>query len=49
VQYFSAEQEFSEMATNRPPVPSNIHYDAKLWSFVKSHAQDGDLWWNVAR
>lgn len=49
VQYFSAEQEFSEMATTRPPVPSNVHYDAKLWSFVKNHAQDGDLWWNVAR
>lgn len=49
VQYFSAEEEFSEMATNRPPVPSNIHYDAKLWSFVKDHAQNGDLWWNVAR
>lgn len=49
VQYFSAEEEFCEMAASRPPVPSNIHYDAKLWSFVKSHAQDGDLWWNVAR
>jgi hypothetical protein len=49
VRYFSAEEDFSERAANRPPLPSNIHYDAKLWSFVKGHAQDGDLWWNVAR
>lgn len=49
VRYFSAEEEFSERAASRPPLPSNIHYDAKLWSFVKNHAQDGDLWWNVAR
>jgi len=49
VTYFSAEEDFQEMAAHRPPLPSNIHYDAKLWSFVKNHARDGDLWWNVAR
>jgi hypothetical protein len=49
VQYFSAAFEFSEQAKNLPPVPSNLHYDAKLWSFVQEHAKDGDLWWNVAR
>lgn len=49
VSYFSAEQEFKDRATALPPVPSNLHYDAKLWAFVQSFAEDGDLWWNVAR
>ncbi len=45
----SATQKFSERCEQEPPIPSNIHYDAKVWSFLKRHAQDGDLWWNVAR
>lgn len=32
-----------------PPVPSNVHYDAKLWRFLWAEAQDGDVWWNIAR
>ncbi len=38
---------FSEPARLPPEIPSNIHYDAKLWQFLKQHAEDGDLWWNV--
>lgn len=49
VKYFSAAEAFAERAAKRPPMPSNIHYDAKLWAFVKDHAENGDLWWNVAR
>lgn len=49
VQYFAAPETFAEQAKRPPPLPSNIHYDAKLWAFVNELAQDGDLWWNVAR
>ena len=31
-----------------PPVPSAAHYDAKVWRYVLQHAEDGDLFWNVA-
>lgn len=47
--YFSVPELFREKATRLPPVPSNLHYDAKLWSFIKNHRSRGDLWWNVAR
>ena len=40
---------FSEPATVAAPVPSNAHYDAKLWAQISSHGRDGDVWWNVAR
>jgi len=49
VRHYSAAQEFKERAGRLPPVPSNLHYDAKLWAVLESHAGDGDLWWNVAR
>ena len=49
IQYFAAEEEFAEAARNLPPIPSNVHYDAKLWRFLQQHASHGDLWWNVAR
>lgn len=47
VTLFSASQAFAEEAYERPSIPSNIHYDAKLWSFIRQHGQDGDVWWNV--
>jgi hypothetical protein len=40
---------FAQQCADRPPIPANAHYDAKLWAFVKQHGSDGDLWWNVAR
>lgn len=49
ITYYSAREKFHEPARRWPPLPSNIHYDAKLWPFLWEQAQDGDLWWNVAR
>lgn len=49
IQYYSAKEEFREKARQPPPIPSNIHYDAKIWALVSEYAKDGDLWWNVAR
>lgn len=40
---------FAQQCADTPPIPANTHYDAKLWSLIKKHATDGDLWWNVAR
>lgn len=47
--YYSAQENFPERAERPPPIPSNLHYDAKIWAFVSELARDGDLWWNVAR
>jgi len=47
--YFSARDHFATPCENLPPIPSNVHYDAKVWSFLLDHAEPGDLWWNVAR
>lgn len=49
IQLFSAKERFQEKASYPPPIPSNLHYDAKIWAFVAELAEDGDLWWNVAR
>jgi len=49
VQLMKAEESFREKSRTLPPVPSNIHYDAKLWSWIRRHGEDGDVWWNVAR
>lgn len=45
----AAAEPFSRVAVTPPPVPSNAHYDAKLWAFLLAEGQDGDVWWNVAR
>ena len=49
VRVHSAEERFAQPARLAAPVPSNRYYDAKLWRFVSDHAEDGDVWWNVAR
>lgn len=49
VRLLSAPEEFPEPAGVPPPLPSNVHYDAKLWRFLQAGAASGDLWWNVAR
>ena len=49
VRLFSAPEGFPERAEVPPPLPSNVHYDAKLWRFLREGAASGDLWWNVAR
>jgi hypothetical protein len=40
---------FHEQAEETPPCPSNRHYDAKLWQFIRARGAHGDVWWNVAR
>lgn len=40
---------FCEPCADQPPIPANVHYDAKLWALLRHHGTDGDLWWNVAR
>ncbi len=49
LQLSRAPQKFHQKASNLPPVPSNLYYDAKLWTFLENEGQNGDLWWNVAR
>jgi hypothetical protein len=49
VKIISAAVPFLEAAPLLPPIPSNTHYDAKLWAPISFNADDGDVWWNVAR
>lgn len=49
VEYFEAPMLFHEEANEIPDIPSNLFYDAKLWSFIKTYGALGDVWWNVAR
>lgn len=34
-------------AQERPPFPSSVYYDAKVWSFIRERASRGALFWNV--
>jgi hypothetical protein len=45
---WTAPEAFDDAADDPPPFPSCANYDAKLWRFVKAHATDGALVWNVA-
>ena len=47
--YQTAPESFNEACEHMPEIPSNLHYDAKLWRFLSAEGEDGDLWWNVAR
>ena len=49
IQYFTTREAYHERSKRLPPIPSNLHYDAKLWDIIFLHGKDGDLWWNVAR
>ena len=33
----------------RPPFQSSLTYDSKAWTFIKEHARDGALFWNVGK
>ncbi len=46
---YSAVEAFAEKCRFAPPIPSNLHYDAKVWQFLIQNAQPGDVWWNVAK
>jgi len=47
--YLRAAEAFHEYPNVAAPIPSNRHYDAKLWRVFKEGAESGDVWWNVAR
>jgi hypothetical protein len=49
IRLLEVSERFREPACELPPLPSNVHYDAKLWRLILGEAQDGDLWWNVAK
>lgn len=46
---FSTPETFHRKAEIKPVIPSNVHYDAKIWQFLSTHGENGDVWWNVAR
>jgi len=46
---YKAPEKFTQSAEVEPPYSSLNNYDAKLWRFVMTDAQNGDCIWNVAR
>ena len=44
---YKFQQECKE--NERPPFQSSLTYDSKAWTFIKEHASDGALFWNVGR
>lgn len=49
ITWLESSEAFCKKALLTPPIPSNIHYDAKLWKIINEEGRDGDLWWNVAK
>ena len=49
VRMYTTPESFQQKANCAPSIPSNVHYDAKIWQFLDRFGQDGDVWWNVAR
>ena len=47
--YYRSEYQFDKTIKENemPPFPSAPTYDAKAWKFVKEHAKEGALFWNV--
>jgi hypothetical protein len=45
---FIAPERFKDTAMLQPPYETIPWYDAKLWRFVLSNAEEGDYIWNVA-
>jgi hypothetical protein len=35
--------------SERPPFPSSLTYDSKAWTWMKEHASEGALFWNVGK
>lgn len=46
---FEAPEQFRDSAQVPPPFPSCSNYDAKAWRFIRQHASEGALFWNVGR
>lgn len=47
--YYRSDYQFDKAIKQEemPPFPSAPTYDAKAWKFVKEHAKEGALFWNV--
>jgi len=45
---YEAPEKFEDPAKQPPPFESCNNYDAKAWRFIKEHASEGALFWNVA-
>jgi hypothetical protein len=43
VEFFEAPVPFRDAAPEPPAIPSNLFYDAKLWSFIKEHGHPGEF------
>jgi DNA modification methylase len=46
-QLWKAPEKFEDDATDPPPFPSCSNYDAKAWRFIREHASEGALFWNL--
>lgn len=46
-QLWKAPEKFEDDATDPPPFPSCSNYDAKAWRFIREHAAEGALFWNL--
>jgi hypothetical protein len=46
-QLWKAPEKFEEPAQEPPPWPSCDNYDAKAWRFLREHAGEGALFWNL--
>lgn len=44
---WKAPEAFEDDATDPPPFPSCSNYDAKAWRFIREHASEGALFWNL--
>lgn len=44
-----APEKFEQDGKMPPPFPSCSNYDCKAWRFIKQHAGEGALFWNVAK
>lgn len=44
---WKAPEKFEDDATDPPPFPSCSNYDAKAWRFIREHAAEGALFWNL--
>ena len=49
VKYIRCVEKFHQPSQNLPPIPSNLYYDAKLYSHLEKQASHGAFWWNVAK
>jgi hypothetical protein len=44
---YIAPQKYREHTTIKPPYPSELSYDAKIWQFIKNNGEDGDYIYNI--